>query len=53
MNLKAISNYKISPYYHKKLKDIVTSKKLKEIKKKYKYFEQHKVTKGHFLNIYV
>ena len=44
---------KITPYYHNKLKNIVTPKIREEIKQKYKYFEDHKVPKGHFLDIYV
>jgi len=44
---------RITPYYHKTLKDIVTPKILKEIRSKYKYIEDHKVPKGNILDIYV
>ena len=53
MNLKTISNYKITPNYHKKLKDMVTPKPLKEIKKAYEYLSSKKVNKTHYLDIYV
>jgi len=45
---------KITPLYHKKLKDIVVPpSELNKIKKKYKYFDNQKITKAHFLDLYV